>query len=264
MVQPQCRFKKHSVSIQLMLTLAMHVSVVQGEIGSTKPAANHYNRDGSEDNHVDMVRAVSQKGKLASQVWKVEQDILAARDMCIMNRPGTVPSTRHRLPRKDDWVRPQKVPKGQSIICLPLRFKKYEEMVDDKCEWAMNAGDKVQVVTTDGIGNFILANPGNGRQSLMTPWEKWRYDDSVLDGMKTEVIDLKTDCEKTMFSLYSVQTAVKDTYHLLNEAQLVNQKGDELRRSQTQLRTLQEHLKVAHERLQEVHDLKESYDRVCR
>merc|ERR1719478_1808272 len=107
----------------------------------------------------------------------------------------------------------------------------------------MDATGKAQVVATDNIGNFILANPTSGRQSLMTSWENWLYDDSVLVGMREDITNLKADCEKTVFSLYNIQTAIRD-----DSAQIQDLQGNDQTTAQKKLQELQDHIQVASKR----------------
>jgi len=194
------------------------------------------------------------KGEVAARVWRIDQDIKAAKDMCLMRRPEAMPSTTTRRPVKGDWVRVKIAPHDNEMVCLDLRWKKYDK--DNKCGWKMTGEDRAQVLVTDAIGNFRLANPGSAKQSAMTPWKNWRYDDTVLVGIKEDVTNLKMDCEKMVFALYSSQTDIKDVSEEIQE--LHGQKA------QGKLQELQDKISIADKRLEQVRVLKNRYDQVCR
>merc|ERR1719482_2290922 len=71
-----------------------------------------------------------QKGQVAAKVWRVEQDIMAAKDMCIMTKPTTIPSTAARQPVKGDLVRPKKIPKQEEHRMLGNMSVTMAEMRD--------------------------------------------------------------------------------------------------------------------------------------
>lgn len=231
----------------------MFVSTAQGEASC------------GVDNHVELVRDQHQhaikKGEVAAKVWKVERDIMAAKDLCIMRRPTSMPSTTDRQPVRGDLVRPKHVPKDHGTVCLPLRFKKFED--DAKCGWEMAPEDAARVWETDEKNSkFRLVVGENGRQSAMTPWQNWRYDDSVLTRDRKDIINLKTDCEKVVFSLYSIQTDIKDTSLQIQD--LNGKKGDHTITSAKKLEDLQDQIKIANERLEQIRVLKQRYDRRIR
>lgn len=242
----------------MMLVISTLIFALFVSTSNLAAATHDVCNNGDADNHVETVQCQHQmaikKGEVAARVWKVEQDIKVTKDLCIMVRPEIKPATTERQPVKGDWVRPKRAPTDHARVCLPLRWKKFED--DDKCGWEMKAEDKAQVLVTDAAGKFRLSNPTTGKQSAMTAWENWTYDDTVFDGIKEDVINLKIDCEKVVFSLYSSQTDIKNVAEQLQELH-----GKEV---QGQLRALQEKLKVADERLEKVHVLKSRYDQVCR
>lgn len=274
-------------------------------------ACDHSPDYGNADNHVCMVRhqhkVAVRKGEVAAKAWKVEQDISAAKYMCMMPHPRNMPSTAERQPVKGDLVRPQNVsfpivvPKmvphvmqggddqlhnsvamdviheisiDHTKVCLPLRWKKDEDSV--KCGWKMKNDDKAEVVETDGKGGkFRLSNPTTHRPSAMTSWANWRYDNTVLVGIMEDVTNLKADCEKAVFSLYSIQTDIRDTTQELED--LPREVGNEMVNSpmtSAQVASRSEHLHkldllqgkldIANERLQQVWTLKKRYDTVMR
>jgi len=241
-----------------LLVLAAFVSLPQGDARSVGLAVTYDQCSGVVDNHVQEVKCQHQmaikKGEVAARIWRVEQDIQKAKAMCIMTRPEAMPSTTARQPVKGDWMRPKHAQK-KSMVCLPLRWKKFED--DAKCAWQMTAEDKAQVLVIQEAGSsFRLANPRDGRQSAMTSWENWRYDDTVLVGMKEEATNLKMDCEKVIFSLYSSQTDIKDVSEEIQELHGKTVQG--------KLQDLQDKISIADQRLEEVYDLKHRFDQVCR
>jgi len=248
-------------SIQSMLILAMLVSTAKGEASSSGACRNM-------TDHVEVTRHLHhtaiQKGAMAAKVWKVEQGITAAKDVRIMRSPINMPSLQRRHPVEGDWVRPKS---ERSRTCLTLRWPKYED--DEKCGWEMQRTDRTQVLAIDaGVGKFRLANPTDSRQSAMTSWENWRYDNSVLTGITETVTNLKADCEKVVFSLYSSQTDIRATSQEIEDWHAAQ--GDQMLNAQMKLRDLQkfkdlqDKVDVANERLEQIHVLNTRYDKVCR
>jgi len=254
--------KMYSVnSIQSMLIFAILGSTAKVEASSADAC------DGNVTNHVEVTRHLHhtaiQKGAMAAKVWKVEQGIKAAKDVCIMRSPSNMPSLAERHPVKGDWVRTKSV---RSRVCLPLRWPKYED--DEKCGWEMKREDKTQVLVTDGTGKFRLANPTDGRQTSMESWENWHYDNTVLVGIKETVTNLKADCEKVVFSLYAIETDIRDTSQQIDDLHMAQ--GDNMLNAQMKSREvqkfkdLQDKINIANERLELIHVLNTRYNQVCR
>lgn len=272
------------ICMQSMLICATFASTAEGESISAnpgksifaKPATSRDACDGTPENHVCMVRKIHhkavRKGEVAAKVWtkvyQVEQDIKAAKDVCIMSKPRNMPSTTQRHPVEGDWVRPKSVlTKDKKRVCLPLRWKKYED--DATCGWQMQTDDKAKVLVTDGKGMFRLADPRNARESAMESWENWQYDNSVLVGMMEKITNLKADCEKVVFSLYTSQTDINDTSEqikdLHDEEKSVGMINAEMKSQELKkFKELQEKIDIANDRLGQLNTLKERYERTCR
>jgi len=255
-------------------------------VAATKSSTSLDATSGSfTEDHVALVRDLHKlairKGEVAAKMWKAEQDIKSAKDMCAMPAPSYMPSTTQRQPVRGDWVRPKmqqglsdRPLKPNSMVCLPLRWKKYED--DAKCGWQMPAKDKVQVLEVDGTtGKFRLKqlsdhSPGDHRQSGMTSWQNWQYDDSVRVGVLEKVTNLKADCEKAIFSLYSSQTDLQDTAEQLqdlskkHDSQMINAPVQPDREDLQKLQELENKIGVANERLEQVRVLKKRYLQTCR
>lgn len=237
------------------------------------------------DDHVKLVQDIHKlairKGEVAATMWKAEQDIKSAKDMCAMPAPSSMPSTTQRQPVRGDWVRPKmqqglsdRLLKPDSRVCLPLRWKKYED--DAKCGWQLPAKEKVQVLEVDATTQkFRLKqlsdhSPGDHRQSDMTSWQNWEYDESVLVGVLEKVTNLKADCEKAIFSLYSSQTDLQDTAEELqdlskkHDSQMINAPIEPQREDLQKLQELEKKIGVANERLEQVRVLKKRYLQTCR
>jgi len=237
------------------------------------------------DDHVKLVQDIHKlairKGEVAAKMWKAEQDIKSAKDMCAMPAPTSMPSTTQRQPVRGDWVRPKmqqglsdRLLKPDSRVCLPLRWKKFED--DAKCGWQMPAKEKVQVLEVDATTQkFRLKqlsdhSSGDHRQSDMTSWQNWEYDDSVLVGVLEKVTNLKADCEKAIFSLYSSQTDLQDTNEELQDlskkhgSHMINAPIEDDREDLQKLQELEKKIDVANERLEQVRVLKKRYLQTCR
>jgi len=242
----------------LMLAACFCTSKGDADAATAELVGTHDFCSANADNHLEVVKCVHQmaikKGEVAASVYRVEKDIQAAKHMCIMDRPTAMPATTARQPVAGDWVRPKHNPQDHATLCLRLRWKKFED--DGKCGWEMNTEDKAQVLVTDAAGKFRLTNPRSGRESAMTPWKDWRFDDTVFTAIKETVTNLKTDCAKVMFSLYSSQTDIKDI-----SVQIQELHGKDVPKK---LQELQDKISVANERLDAVHDLKKRYDQTCR
>jgi len=256
-----------------MLIFAMLMATAKVEASSANAC------DGNLTNHVEVTRDLHhtaiQKGAMAAKVWKVDQGIKAAKDVCVMRSPEErkggeriMPSLAERHPVKGDWVRPKN---NQSRTCLPLRWPKYED--DDRCGWEMKSEDKTQVLVIDATtSKFRLKNPTDGRPSSFETWENWNYDDTVLVGIKETVTNLKMDCEKVVFSLYSVQTDITDLsqeiddLHAAQGDTMLNAhiKSHDKELQDQKFKELQSEINIANERLEQIHVLNTRYDQVCR
>lgn len=253
-------------SMQSMLIFAMLVATAKVEASFANAC------DGNMTDHVEVTRhfhqTAIQKGAMAAKVWKVEQGIKAAKDVCIMRSPNDMPSLAKRHPVEGDRVRTKS---HRSRVCLPLRWPKYED--DDACGWEMKKEDTAQVLVTDPTtSKFRLTNPTDGRPSSFESWENWHYDHTVLAGIKETVTNLKADCEKVVFSLYSIQTAIRDTSQQIDDLHAAQ--GDVMLNAQMKshdkelqdqkFKQLQSDITIADERLEQIHVLNTRYNQVCR
>lgn len=241
-----------------LLMVGMCFAATSGEVLFGKPAEATKN-DCSANEHVVSVKdahdVAIKKGEIASRVWKINHDIMAAKDLCVMPRPSAMPSTTERQPVVGDWVRTKNAPSNH-LVCLPLRRKKAEDSAT--CGWHMRPDERVKVVAIDQKGNFRLASPVDDRQSIWTPWKNWRYDETVLTGILEDVTNLKADCEKMVFAAYTSQADIKVTSQ---EIQELREKGDHMDKLH---QDLQEKFATAQNRLEDIYILKRRYDQQCR